>query len=151
MKKLLFALTLILFVFLTGFTIENNSIDKINETAAKLQSQELNHPLQYLTTDVIVKANLLLTKKETPFNDAQYKNDGYLIEGTIKNNADLANFKNVVFRINFYSADQKKIGSKDYVINKHYKPHTNNPLSLKVYPPEGYVEFDFEIVGAGGV
>lgn len=151
MKKLLFVLTLILFLFLTGFTIENNSISKINEDNAKLQSLELNHPLQYLTTDVMIKANLLLTKKETPFNDAQYKNDGYLIEGTITNNADLANFKNIVFRVNFYSADQTKIGSKDYVINKNYKPHTNNTVSLKVYPPEGYVEFSFEIVDAKGV
>lgn len=150
MKKLLFSLTLILFVFLTGFTIKNNAAEKINKTDVKLESQELHHPLQYLTTDVMVKANLLLTKKETPFNDAQYTNDGYLIEGVIKNNANLANFKNVVFRVNFYSG-QTKIGSRDYILHENYKPHTNTPLSLKIYPPEGYVEFDFEIVDASGI
>ncbi|MES2573711.1 MAG: hypothetical protein V4572_02090 [Bacteroidota bacterium] len=152
MKKLLFALTLIPFVLLTGFTIQNSkSIETTSKTDIKLQLQELNHPLQYLTSDVMVKANLVLIKKESVFNDAVYKNDGYLIEGNIKNNADLANFKNVVFRVNFYSAAQKKIGSKDYVLNQNYKPHTNHTISLKIYPPKGYIEFGFEIVNAIGV
>lgn len=149
MRKLIFVITSILFVFLTGFTIQNSSAKKISKTAPQLH--ELNNPLQYLTTDVMVKANLILTKRESVFNDAEYKSDGYLIEGIIKNNADLANFKKIVFRINFYSADQTKIGSKDYVINEFYKPHTDNHISLKVYPPKGYVEFDFEIVDASGV
>jgi hypothetical protein len=148
-RKLIFALTSILFVFLSGFTIQNSSTKKISKTAAQLQ--ELNNPLQYLTTDVMVKANLILTKKESVFNDAEYKNDGYLIEGAIKNTADSVHFKNIVFRVNFYSTTQKKIGSKDYILNQYYKPHTSNFISLKVYPPKGYVEFDFEIVDASGV
>lgn len=155
MKKLLFVLALILFVLLTGFTIQSskpvNDKDKIlSKLQTELQLKELKNPLQYLTTDVMVKANLVMVKKESLFNDAQYKNDGYLIEGIIKNNADLANFKDVVFRVNYYSADQTKIGSKDYIINESYKPHTNKTISLKIYPPEDYVEFDFEIVNANG-
>ena len=151
MRKLFFALTLIPFLLLTGFTIKNSKSEKAVRTDTKLQLQELHHPLQYLTPDVMVKANLVLIKKESAFNDAEYKNDGYLIEGKIKNNASLANFKNVVFRVNFYSADQTKIGSKDYIIDENYKPHTNNPISLKIYPPQGYVEFGFEIINANGV
>lgn len=150
MKKILFILTLILFVLLTGFTIQNNKPIE-NSATAKLQSQESNNPIQYLTTDVMVKANLILTKKESLFNDAEYKNDGYLIEGIIKNNADLTNFKNIVFRVNFYSASQKKTGSKDFILPKYCRAHSNNTISLKVYPPDGYVEFGFEIVNANGV
>ncbi|HEY6142017.1 MAG TPA: hypothetical protein VIV55_01135 [Flavobacterium sp.] len=156
MKKLLFALTLIPFVFLTGFMVKNNNplennTKKLTNLQTKLRLQELKNPLQYLTTDVMVKANLILIKKETLFNDAQYKDDGYLIEGTIKNNADFANFKNLVFRVNFYSISQTKIGSKDYVLNESYKPHSNKSILLKMYPPEGYVEFGFEIVDASGI
>lgn len=156
MKKLLILLTITLFVVLTGFTVQTNkpvqnTAKTLSKFQTKLQLQELKNPLQYLTSDVMVKANLILVKKESPFNDAEYKNDGYLIEGFIKNKADLANFKNVVFRVNFYSATQTKIGSKDYILNKSYKPQTNNVISLKVYPPNDYVEFDFEIVKANGV
>ncbi len=151
MKKLLILLTITLFVFLTGFTIQTNKPEEDNtKTLSKLQLQELKNPLQYLASDVMVKANLILVKKESPFNDAEYKNDGYLIEGFIKNKADLTNFKNVVFRVNFYSATQTKIGFKDYKLNKSYKPQTNNAISLKIYPPDDYVEFDFEIVKATG-
>ena len=156
MKKLLFLLTFNLFILLTGFTIQNdrpvrNKTKTLTKSENKLQLKELNNPLQYLTPEVMVKANLVMVKKESPFNDAQYENDGYLIEGAIKNKAHLAHFKNIIFRVNFYSTAQIKIGSKDFVLNESYKPHSTNSISFKIYPPEGYIEFDFEIVDASGV
>lgn len=155
MRKLLIGLFVIPFVLFTGFTIRNNKlVDQkkavLNEYQAQLLLLELNNPIKYLKTEVVVKPNLVVVKKESLFNDTEYINDGYLIEGTINNNADWVNFKDVVFRVNFYAANKAKVGSKDYVFHEYYKPHTDKKISLKVYPPEGYIEFGFEIVKASG-
>lgn len=156
MRRFTLILTLISFVLFTGFTIQNEeSVQSISysltKSQAKLQSQELNHPLEYLSTDIMLKANLILIKEESTLNDAQYISDGYLIEGVVKNSATFSSFKNVVLRVNFHSIDQTIIGSKEYSIPKDYKPNSSTPILLKVYPPIGDVEFDFEIVRASGV
>ncbi len=149
-------MAIILLVLFAGFTILNNiqteNIPKTTEELrAELQLQELNNPLEYLTTKTTIKINHVMVRRESIFHDAEYENDGYLIEGTITNNADLAKFKDVVVRVIFYSATQTEIGSKEYTFYEYYKPHTNKPISLQVYPPVGYAGFGFEIVGASGV
>lgn len=153
---MILAVAIILLVLFAGFTILNNiqaeNIPKTTEELrAELQLQELNNPLEYLTTKATIRTNRVMVRRESIFHDAEYEDDGYIIEGTITNNADLANFKDVVVRVVFYSATKTEIGSKEYVLYEYYKPHTNKPISLHVYPPVGYAGFGFEVVGASGV
>jgi len=115
----------------------------------ELKNQELDNPLQYLTdSEVTIKTNSILVKKETMFRNAQYKDDGAIIEGYIRNKATLAKYKDVVVNVSYYSATKTLIEEKQFVFYEFYEPNSNNHFSLKVYPPSAYKTFGFQVVGA---
>jgi hypothetical protein len=115
------------------------------ELKMELKIQEQNNPLLYLSSDnATMKRNLV--KEEGLFRDAEY--DGYLIEGTIKNSASVARFKDVVLTVQFYSQTGTVIEEKDFVLYEFYEPNATRNFTLKLYPPEAMDKFGVEIKGA---
>lgn len=148
-------LTLLAFIAVTIFTSCGSSVPKEEsrpktpeELRAELKQQESDNPLEYLTDKVSIKPNRVLVKEEGLFTSAEYADDGSLIEGTITNKATLAKFKDVKVKVTYFSATETEISSEDFVFYEYYKPNSSNTVSLKVYPPDAFKTFGFEITGA---
>ena len=73
------------------------------------------------------------------------------IYGTIKNSATIAQFKDVVVTVTFYSQTETAIETKDYVFYELYAPNSTTNFELKIYPPEAMAEFGIEIKNATAV
>ncbi len=105
----------------------------------ELKAQEQSSPSSYLTVDnATMKRNLV--REAGVFRDAEY--DGWLVEGTIKNSATLAKFKDVVLTIELQSQTGTTIEEKDYVLYEFYEPNSTKNFSIKIYPPEETDKFN---------
>ena len=70
------------------------------------------------------------------------KTDGWLLEGTLYCNSTIAKFKDAVILVKFYSETQTEIGSSEYPIYKFFNPNSQTAFECKIYPPEGFKEFN---------
>jgi hypothetical protein len=102
------------------------------ELREELRKQEMTSPTEYMKLEgVTMKRNLV--REAGFFRNAEY--DGSLVEGSIKNNASIARFKDVIIVVDFYSKTETQIGQKEFVLYEYYEPNSNENFSLKVYPP----------------
>ena len=85
------------------------------------------------------------------FRDAEYADDGALIEGFIVNKATLAKYKDIKVRVTYYSQTKTLIDEEAYIFYEFYDPNSTKQFSLKVDPPKAYKTFGFELIYATGV
>jgi len=121
------------------------------ELKAELKQQEQMNPLQYLEANGTMKENRVQTREEGLFHAAEFSTDGYNIEGTIKNSATVARFKDVVLTIKFMSKTETVIEEKDYPFYEFYNPNSTTPFALKVYPPSAMEKFGLSVKSATAV
>jgi len=132
-----------------GGNYQENKPKTPEELRAELKLQELNNPLDYLDhKDVTLRPQRKKIRNAGLFRDAEYVDDGALIEGYIINKATLAKFKDVVIKISFYSQTETLIDEETYVFYEYYEPNSKKHFSLKVYPPVAYKKFGIQIVDA---
>jgi len=117
----------------SGLGIGESSKEKTpEELREELRKQEMNSPSQYVQLEgVTMKRNLV--REAGWFRSAEY--DGSVVEGSIKNTASIARFKDVVIVVEFYSKTETQIGQKEFVLYEYYEPNSNENFRLKVYPP----------------
>lgn len=119
------------------------------ELKMELKNQELNDPTSYLSAEnVTMTENKVKTREAGLFRDAEYKTDGYFIEGSIKNTATLAKYKDVILTVTLFSQTETVIEEKDYVIYEFYAPNSVNPFSFKINPPSATNKFNVVVKGA---
>ena len=58
--------------------------------------------------------------------------DKFIIQGTVKNSATIATYKDVVVRVTYLTKTQTAIGSNDYTIYDAFLPHSSKNFELKV-------------------
>jgi hypothetical protein len=117
----------------------------------ELERQEKSNPREYLSAKATMSPNKVKTREAGLFRDAQYKDDGYNIEGTIKNSASIARFKDVVLTVTFLSQTGTKLDEKDYVFYEFYEPNSSKGFKLHTYPPEPTKQFSVKVKDATGV
>ena len=145
----LLTLTLLITSCVNSSSSENVERPKTSEELKmELVDQEKLEPLTYLTVDAKMQEDEIKTRDAGLFHDAEYSPDGNTIHGTIKNSATMAQFKDVVVTVTFYSQTETAIETKDYVLYEFYKPNTTNQFELKVYPPEAMAQFGIEVKSA---
>lgn len=115
--------------------------------AKKLTAQDLKNQLNeidcsdslnYISAKLIsFEQNLIMTRSAGVFRSAEYKLDGWIILGEITNSALLANFKDIVISVSYYSQTKSLIDKKDIVIYQFIKPNTSIGFDVKVNPPDG--------------
>jgi hypothetical protein len=150
MKTITIILTTLTFILISCG--EQNRPKTPEELKAELKQQELINPIDYLTEkDVTLQLQRKKVRNAGLFRDAEYVDDGALIEGFIINEATLAKYKDVVVKVTFYSQTKTLIEEKSYVFYEFYKPNSTKHFSLKVNPPKAYKSFGFQITDAMGV
>ena len=136
---------------------EDNQNDDSPKTAEELRlelvEEENNSPLSYLSSDnVTLQKQRVQTRKAGLFRDAEYEDDGALIEGNFSNKATLAKFKDIEVKISYYSVTKSLIDSETFVIYKFSEPNSSERFSIKIDEiPSAYDSFSFEIIGATAV
>ena len=117
----------------SSLSISDSSREKTpEELREELLKHEMTSPTEYMKLEgVTMKRNQV--REAGFFRNAEY--DGSLVEGSIKNNASIARFKDVIIVVDFYSKTETQIGQKEFVLYEYYEPNSNENFSLKVYPP----------------
>lgn len=112
-----------------------------------LQSEQ-NSPLNYISIDATDKPNRVKTRNGTFFRSSKHKIDGALVVGFISNRATLAEFKDIVYRVNYTSETGTVISSEEFTIYDYLYPQSSLEINQKVYPPKGTTYISCEIVRA---
>lgn len=122
------------------------------KTAAELRRElaetEASDPAGMLLISGTMQENKILVQKPDFFHHSKYATDGYLINGIIKNKASIAQFKDAIVRVTFYTETRTELGYKDYPVYKYFLPHQVSPFELQVYPPENMKDFNLEVINA---
>ena len=146
---------LLIFLFLVvcikNFAQQSNNISSNNKEISKIKDKLLQKEISLGVKNLIITGTMSENKVKTHsadfFHHTEYKSDGYLIKGLIKNNATLAVFKDAVISVNFYSPTSSKMNTKTFTIYQFYKPQSSVQFEYKIEPPEGFSEWDLHITG----
>lgn len=155
MKKIIFTLIVATtFAFTNcnsgGFS-QQERLKTAEELRMELELQEQISPNEYLSATATMSPNRVKTREAGLFRDAEYGTDGYNIEGTIKNTATIARFKDVVLTVTFMSQTKTVIEEKDYVFYEFCEPNSTKAFSLHLYPPDATDRFNVTVKNATAV
>ncbi len=129
---------------------ENNTPEKLREN---LLEKEQAAPLDYLTIQATLVPNV--TRTADLFHHTE--TNGFRFEGSIKNSASLANYKDVRVIINYFTKTGTLISSQEIMIPEYFNSNSTIDLApfkdqdkLYFYPPEGaqYENTTFQIKSA---
>jgi hypothetical protein len=74
--------------------------------------------------------------------------DKMKVHGTIRNNATVANYKDVVVEVIFYSKTETELDRKRYKIYDLFPAHSSKPFELKIERPGACEKLGWEAVSA---
>jgi hypothetical protein len=125
------------------------------KTAAELRRElaqtEAADPASMLLVRGTMQENKILIQKPDLFHHSKYATDGYIIMGLVQNKASIAQFKDAIVRVTFYTETRTELDRKDYPVYKYFLPHQASSFELKVYPPENTKDFNLEIINATAI
>ncbi|MFT3705687.1 MAG: hypothetical protein QM802_25180 [Agriterribacter sp.] len=121
------------------------------ELRKELQALEESNPTEYIKAEATLQENKVQIQAASLFSHAKYAVDGYLLTGTITNNASVAKFKDAVISITFVSETNTPIESNKFVLYKYLNPNQSIPFEFKVYCPKESKTFKIKIKDAVAV
>ena len=142
MKKLTLTLTIVV-VFSIAISSCNNApasasgmpnTQNYEQNKMSLEDQEKSDPLKFLSTKGTYRSKLIGKK--------------FVIEGTIKNDATLATYKDVTIEFTFKSQTESVIGTDKLTFYEYFSPRSTKSFSQKINAPEGTSTIGWEIVDA---
>jgi len=77
--------------------------------------------------------------------------DGWYVSGVIKNTASLAEFKDAVVIVSFYTQTQTHLTSQQYTLYQYFKPNKPQYFSFKVHAPKPTASINITIKDATAV
>jgi len=149
-KKALIILPVFFLIGCNGFNEKPKTAEQLK---FELKTKEVNSPLIYLSNkNVTLKPLQKKVRNAGLFRDAEYSDDGALIQGNIINKATLAKYKDLRFTLSFYSRTETLIDEQSYVLYDYYEPNSTKPFKVRIESlPKAYVNFSFRITGATGL
>ena len=121
-------------IFLIGCGGQGSSSYKV--TKMTLEKQEKNNPKSFLSVSGRTWENL---SGET------------VIKGDIKNNATIAQFKDVILVVDFYTKTNTHLGSQRFVVYEFVKPGQSAHYKLKMIAPAGTENVNISVESAKAV
>jgi len=76
-----------------------------------------------------------------------FKADEVVVTGSIVSSASIAEFKDIQYKVIFYSKTNTIIEEKGFIVYEFLKPNSILPLSVRMIPPKGYAKFNVELTG----
>ncbi len=131
----------LLILFLIDKFSNNSSVDgsgindeTYQETAMTIEEYEKSQPTKFLTADGNYNQNFWGNKIK--------------VHGVVKNIATIANYKDAVVRITYYSATKTELGSKEYTVYKVFPPHSEVNFELKIENYKDVSKIGWEVIHA---
>lgn len=84
----------------------------------ELKLNEQNSPTEYLSVDGTYNKN--------------FWGDKFKLDCKIRNKASIAEFKDAVLRVTYYSKTKTELGTKDYTIYELFPPSSSKSIELKI-------------------
>ena len=100
------------------------------------------------TVEEIEKGNPTQFLKATGTYNSNFWGNKLRIHGQVINTATVANYKDVVIKVHFYSKTQTEIKSEDFVLYDHFPAHSTKAFDLKVDKPKSCETAGWEVVSA---
>ncbi len=130
---------------------ETTHVKTAEELRAELLLNEQQAPLNYLQiikdNNYSMKRHQVLVEKHI-FRADEYKDDGFIFNGVIKNSATLASFKDAIVHVKYVSPTLSVIEEQDYTIYRFLPPNDTIHFSIKVNPNEAFETFSSSIKNA---
>lgn len=104
------------------------------EKKMSLEEEEKSDPLRFLSTEGTYRPKVFGKK--------------FVIEGTIKNDATIATYKDVTIEFTYNSQTESVIGTDRMTIYEFFPPKTTKTFEEKIKAPEGTVTIGWKIVDA---
>lgn len=113
----------------------NVEVEKTPEQLkAELKQQEQSAPSEYLTADGTYRENFF--------------GDKLKIKCTIRNNATLASFKDIVVRVTFYTKTDTELGSKDYTLYEIVNSNSEKTIDMKIDTYKNVEKIGWRVISA---
>jgi hypothetical protein len=140
-KILSIILALVLIVFLAlgldnTFNKPSYYEPSYEEAVMTIEEKERINPAAYLSSDGKYWENLI---------------GQLVIEGRIYNKATVANYKDAVLTVHFYSKTETLIDSKDYLIYEFFKPGQSKVFKIKIEGPSRTAKIGWEVSDATAI
>lgn len=74
------------------------------------------------------------------------KADEVVVTGEIASTATIAEFKDIQYKVLFYSKTNTVIEEKAFIVYEYIKPNSRIQLNARMIPPKGYAKFGVELV-----
>jgi hypothetical protein len=131
MKKLTFFISILTLLVScnTGNSNSSDSSERDESTAWKIERAQ---PTGVLTAGEICMSGV--------------DGDSINIHGVIKNASPSYSYKDVVVKITYYSDAKKKLGDKEYTIDKVFPPHSDVRVELKVENCKDLNTIDWQVL-----
>lgn len=134
----------------TNFSGTDDTPKSAEELKYELKQVESDSPLSYLDDyQVTLQPQRIEVRKAGLFRDAEYRDDGAIIQGLFKSSASVVRFKDIKVKVSYFSQTKTLIDEQIYVIYKYINPNSTIGFSFKVNNlPQAYRSFSFEIIDA---
>ena len=97
---------------------DTDSAETYQQKVQSIKQTELSQPTNFL-------------KASGTYNQTLFGNS-IKLHGIITNIANVANFKDVVIKVTFYSKTKAFLGNNNYVVHDFFPPHSEKPFELKI-------------------
>ena len=104
-----------------------------SESKLSLGDYERTHPIEFLTATGTYNETILGNKMK--------------IHGSITNKATVANFKDIVIEVKYYSGTKTLIKTERFVVYDFVPAHSTKKFEWKVTPPSATETMDWDAVG----
>lgn len=129
-----------LFLF---FNVFDNTISGGSESTIGNTYEE-----KVLTVEEIERADPAKFLDASGTYNESFWGDKMKIHGQVTNNATVANYKDVVIEVIFYSETETEIDRKQYVIYDFFNAHTSKNFELKIERPNGAKKCGWSAISA---
>ena len=111
----------------------SNSRHSYQSTKMSLEEQEKGNPLSFLSCDGTYRKNLL---------------GEWVLEGTISSSASVAEYKDVVLEVHFYSKTNTDLGTEYHTVYEYFPPGKSKRFKIKTYGYKGAKKVGWNVSGA---
>ena len=119
------------------------------ELKQELRQNELKIPASYVQSfSETLKPNRVMVKEAGIFSSAEYETHGYLLDGSVKNTASVATFKDIVIKVSYVSETNAVISATLYTAYKVLSPNGTAEYEFNVDPPAYMKSYNVRAVSA---
>jgi hypothetical protein len=140
-SKIAITVVIVLVCLVGGFALLNQMNISTSSTGESYQEK-------VMTVEEIEKADPTRFLSADGTWSENFWGNKYTINGTVTNSATVANYKDVVINVTFYTKTKSEISSKQYVLYEFVPAHSTKKFEWKLERPNGAESLGWDVSSA---